>query len=124
MAPKPGSYITAHLDGWRVRPPLARVDSSHQRRRSHSEENPDRGMSLRIGVSAGEPVRNDNQLWGAAVNLAAKLCTHASPGSILITQVVHHVLVAKRIPFIGFGEVEAKGFERPIPLINVAWRDT
>ena len=124
MATKPGSYSTAHLDGWRVRPPLARVDSSHQRRRSHSEENPDRGMSLRIGVSAGEPVRNDNQLYGAAVNLAARLCTHAKPGSILVAQVVRDLLVGKRIPFTGLGEFEAKGFKQPIPLIEVAWRDT
>ena len=30
-----------------------------------SEENLDKGMNLRIGISAGEPVRNDNQLYGA-----------------------------------------------------------
>jgi class 3 adenylate cyclase len=89
----------------------------------HREENPDKGMSLRIGISAGEPVHNDNQLYGAAVNLAARLCDHAEPGSILVAQVVRDLLVGKRIPFVGLGEFEAKGFEQPIPLIEVAWRD-
>ena len=90
----------------------------------HSEENPDKGMNLRIGISAGEPVPNDNQLYGAAVNLAARLCTHAKPGSILVAQVVRDLLVGKRIPFSGIGEFKAKGFEQPIPIIEVAWRDT
>ena len=90
----------------------------------HSEENPDDGMDLRIGISAGEPVRNDNQLYGAAVNLAARLCAHAKPGSILVAQVVRDLMVGKRIPFTGLGEFEAKGFEQPVPLIEVAWKDT
>ena len=90
----------------------------------HSEENPDDGMDLRIGISAGEPVRNDNQLYGAAVNLAARLCAHANPGSILVAQVVRDLMVGKRIPFTGLGEFEAKGFEKPVPLIEVTWKDT
>lgn len=90
----------------------------------HSEENPDSGMELRIGISAGEPVRNDNQLYGAAVNLAARLCAHAKPGSILVAQVVRDLTVGKNIQFTGLGEFEAKGFEHPVPLIEVVWRDT
>jgi class 3 adenylate cyclase len=89
----------------------------------HSEENPDKGMHLRIGISAGEPVRNDNQLYGAAVNLAARLCAHAKPGSILVAQVVRDLMIGKGIPFTGLGEFEAKGFEGPVPLIEVAWKD-
>jgi len=89
----------------------------------HSQENPGKGMNLRIGISAGEPVRNDNQLYGAAVNLAARLCTHAKPGSILVAQVVRDLVVGKGIPFTGRGDFQAKGFEQPIPLIEVAWKD-
>ena len=90
----------------------------------HGEENLDQAMRLRIGISAGEPVHNDNQLYGAAVNLAARLCARAKPGSILVAQVVRDLLVGKNIPFTGLGEFEAKGFDQPIPLIEVAWRDT
>ena len=89
----------------------------------HSQQNPDEGMDLRIGISAGEPVRNDNQLYGAAVNLAARLCSQARPGSILVAQVVRDLIVGKGIPFSGRGEFQAKGFEQPIPWIEVAWQD-
>lgn len=89
----------------------------------HGEENPDEVMDLRIGISAGEPVRNDNQLYGAAVNLAARLCGHARPGSILVAQVVRDLLVGKGISFTGQGEFEAKGFEDPVPMIEVTWKD-
>jgi class 3 adenylate cyclase len=89
----------------------------------HGEENPTAIMNLRIGISAGEPVRNDKQLYGAAVNLAARLCAHAKPRSILAAQVVKDLCVGKAIPFVGRGEFEAKGFDQPLPLFEVAWRD-
>jgi class 3 adenylate cyclase len=90
----------------------------------HNEENPTAIMNLRIGISAGEPVRNDKQLYGAAVNLAARLCAHAKPRSILVAQVVKDLCVGKTISFVGGGEFEAKGFEQPVPLFEVAWMDT
>jgi class 3 adenylate cyclase len=90
----------------------------------HNEENPTAVMNLRIGISAGEPVRNDKQLYGAAVNLAARLCAHAKPRSILVAQVVRDLCVGKTIPFVGGGEFDAKGFEQPVPLFEVAWRDS
>ena len=89
----------------------------------HGEENLDEVINLPIGISAGEPVHNDNQLYGAAVNLAARLCAHAKPETILVAQVVRDLLVGKNIPFTGLGEFEAKGFDQPVPLIEVAWRD-
>jgi class 3 adenylate cyclase len=88
----------------------------------YNEENATANMNLRIGISAGEPVRNDKQLYGAAVNQAARLCTHAKPRSILVAQVVRDLCVGKTIPFVGGGEFEAKGFEQPIPIFKVAWR--
>jgi class 3 adenylate cyclase len=89
----------------------------------HNEENPKAIMNVRIGISAGEPVHNDKQLYGAAVNLAARLCAHAKPGSILVAQVIRDLCIGKTIPFAGRGEFEAKGFEQPVPLFDVAWRD-
>ena len=88
------------------------------------EESPDKAMNLRIGISVGEPVRNDNQLYGAAVNLAARLCAHSKPGSILVAQVVRDLLVGKNIQFTWLGDFEAKGFDQPVPAIEVAWRGT
>jgi class 3 adenylate cyclase len=90
----------------------------------HNEETPTAIMNLRIGISAGEPVRNDKQLYGAAVNLAARLCAQARPGSILVAQVVRDLCVGKTIPFVDRGEFEAKGFEQRVPMFELVWRDT
>ena len=87
----------------------------------HNEEDPEAIMNLRIGISAGEPVRNDQQLYGAAVNLAARLCDQAKPGSILVAQVVRDLCVGKTISFVDRGDFEAKGFDEPVPLFEVVW---
>lgn len=100
-------------------PDMSTVHKVHNK----AHENLHEKMRLRIGISAGEPVHNDNQLYGAAVNLAARLCAHAKPGTILVAQVVRDLLIGKNFPFTGMGEFEAKGFDQPIPLIEVAWRD-
>ena len=89
----------------------------------HNEENPTTIMNLRIGISAGEPVRNDKQLYGAAVNLAARLSAQAKPGSILVAQVVKDLCIGKSISFANRGEFEAKGFEQPVPMFAVVWED-
>ncbi len=89
----------------------------------HNEENPTAVMHLRIGINAGEPVRNDNQLYGAAVNLAARLCAHAKPGSIVVARVVRELSAGKKIPFVDRGKFEPKGFDRPMPLFEVAWNE-
>lgn len=88
----------------------------------HNEDNPKEVMNLRIGICAGEPVRNDKQLYGAAVNLAARLCAHAEPTSIFVAQVVKDLCVGKKIAFIDRGEAEVKGFEQPVPMYEVDWR--
>ena len=90
--------------------------------RKHNEENPREIMELRIGISAGEPVRNDKQLYGATVNLAARLCAHAKPGTILAAQVIRDLTVGKNIPYEDCGKIEAKGFDQPIPVFEIDWQ--
>ena len=45
-------------------------------------------LHLRIGLSVGEPVEHDNDLFGRTVQLAFRLCTHAKPDQILATEEV------------------------------------
>lgn len=73
---------------------------------SHNQENPDRAMHLRIGLSAGEPVAEDKDLFGATVQLAARLCACAQPGQIIIPSDVHDLCLGKKLPFNSQGERE------------------
>ncbi len=45
----------------------------------HPGRSGDSPVVVRIGVAAGEPVESDRDLFGCTVQLAARLCSHASP---------------------------------------------
>lgn len=91
--------------------------------RSYNEEHPTATMNIRIGISAGEPVYQDKDLFGAAVNLATQLCTLANPGTILVPQVVRDLCLGNTISFVGRGNVTVKGFHQSVTLFEVDWRN-
>lgn len=71
-------------------------------------------VQVRIGVAAGEPIERGDDLFGAAVQLAARLCAHADPGTILVSQAISELCLGKKIRF-GVAENTAlKGFDRSI----------
>ncbi len=74
---------------------------------------------VRIGISAGEPVDQHEDLFGAAVNLASRICGHASPGQILVSSAVRELSVGKPISFQDRGPIALKGFDDPIRLFEV-----
>jgi class 3 adenylate cyclase len=81
------------------------------------------GMTLqvRIGAAAGEPVEHHNDLFGATVQLAARLCGAASPDQILVSASVID-LCEGRFPFIDRGHLTLKGFEQPQQAGFLDWR--
>jgi class 3 adenylate cyclase len=81
-------------------------------------------IRVRIGVSAGEPVAERDDLFGAAVQLAARACNHATAGSILVSTAVRELCVGKGFAFEARGPFELKGFNEPIQLFEVSWRAT
>ncbi len=46
---------------------------------------------MRIGLNAGEPIAEDDDLFGTAVNLAARICAQAEAGQILAPIVVREL---------------------------------
>lgn len=90
---------------------------------AYNQEYPDAELHLRIGLSAGEPVKEDSQLFGLAVNLAARICASAVPDSILVAQVVRDLCLGKQIPFSELEEITPKGFYQPVRLFEVLWHE-
>jgi len=81
----------------------------------------DEPLRVRIGVHAGEPVEDSNDLFGVTVQMAARLCQDAAPESVLISETVRRVLGdAARV--IAAGTRTFKGFSEPAPVYEVAWR--
>lgn len=62
-----------------------RIQSDFEAFNTNSRER----LLVRIGIDAGEPVADSNDLFGSTVQTAARLCQTAEPGSILISRSVH-----------------------------------
>jgi len=88
---------------------------------AYNKENPETPLNLRIGLSAGEPIEEHGDLFGKAVQLAARLCAHAEPAQILVAQVVFDHCEGKKSPFLELGEVTPKGFHQPIRVYELNW---
>lgn len=87
----------------------------------YQQEHPERPLTARIGAAAGEPIEHHQDLFGSTVQLAARLCAHAEPEQILVSNVVVELCAGKRIPFRDLGEVALRGFESPVRVHAVAW---
>ena len=80
-------------------------------------------LAVHIGVNAGEPVAEESDLFGTSVQLARRICDHASSGQILVSNVVRELAAGKGFLFADVGEVVPKGFDEAVRLYEVRWRD-
>jgi class 3 adenylate cyclase len=80
-------------------------------------------LLVRIGLNAGEPVAEDEDLFGTAVQLAARVCARAEPGQVLAANVVRELAAGKGFLFSDMGDVVLRGFEDPVRLYEVRGPD-
>ncbi len=88
----------------------------------HAQANPDRQLKVRVGAAAGEPVEQHNDLFGTTVQLAARLCAHAQPEQILVSNAIAELCLGKGLLFEDLGEVSLKGFGSPVRAHAAAWK--
>jgi pimeloyl-ACP methyl ester carboxylesterase len=80
-------------------------------------------LSIRVGINAGEPIEEDGDLFGATVILASRLAAKADGGEILVANAVRELCSGKGFLFADRGEFVAKGFEEPVRVYEVGWRE-
>lgn len=85
------------------------------------QERGEHQIKVRIGGAAGEPVEHHDDLFGCTIQLAARLCSHAQPKEILVSNVVAELCIGKGLKFRALGEVPLKGFDRPVQIHAVVW---
>jgi class 3 adenylate cyclase len=81
----------------------------------------DHRLKVRAGAAAGEPVEHHDDLFGCTVQLAARLCSHALPEQIIVSNVIADLCLGKGLRFEDLGELSLKGFEGPVRAHAVAW---
>jgi class 3 adenylate cyclase len=79
-------------------------------------------FEVRIAVSAGEPVTENDDLFGAAVQLAARVCSSCEGGRILVSSAVRELCLGKGLQFEDEGLIPLRGFDEPMRVFEVAWR--
>jgi len=88
----------------------------------HARDHPTSPFQVRIGLNAGEPVDEEGDLFGTAVQLASRVSAHANPGQILSSNVVRELAAGKRFLWSDVGSVPLRGFDDPVRLYEVKWR--
>jgi class 3 adenylate cyclase len=77
-------------------------------------------LGVRIGLNAGEPVAEEEDLFGTAVQAAARICERAQPGQILVSDVVRQLAAGKGFHFTQRGRFLLKGFRERMRLFEVS----
>jgi class 3 adenylate cyclase len=88
----------------------------------HNQSESDVVLRARMGAAAGEPVEHHNDLFGATVQLAARLCDYGTPGQILVPGVVRDLCIGKPFQFEALGDIPLKGFAEPVRVFGVRWQ--
>jgi adenylate cyclase len=75
----------------------------------------DRRVRFRVGINLGDVIVDDKDLYGDAVNIAARLENLADPGGICISRTVHDQIRDRlALPFEDMGEQSVKNIARPV----------
>ena len=90
---------------------------------THNAANPELPLNLKIGINAGEPIAEDDDLFGTTVQLAARIVDKAVKGEILVSEIVRGICAGKELRFSNRGAFEMKGFADPVTLYQVELGD-
>jgi len=103
---------------------MQRVFAEHNEallRQAQDEHTEPVEVRVRIGLNAGEPIAEDEDLFGTAVNLAARIAAKAEGGEIVVSDTVRGLVAGKGFLFSERGDVALRGFEDPVRLYEVRW---
>ena len=78
---------------------------------TYSKQNPERKLRIRIGLNTGEVVEEAGDIFGAAVNVAARVAGKARGGEILVSEIVRQLVgPIAEMKFDYRGRYKLKGF--------------
>ena len=78
------------------------------------------GLGLHVGMHAGDVIREGDNVYGGAVNIAARVAGESEPGEVLVSDTVRGLArTSAGVSFEDRGEHELKGIEEPQRLFAV-----
>ena len=92
------------------------IEAGFERRNQGSGPPP---LRVRIGIAAGEPVESNDDLFGATVNLASRICQAAEGGQVLVADDVLELGTSEGFAFSPAGSRVLKGFPGEVALYEL-----
>ena len=78
------------------------------------------GLPLHVGVHAGDVIREEDNVYGGAVNIASRIAGASAPGEILVSDTVRSLArTSAGVAFEDRGEHEMKGIADPVRVYAV-----
>ena len=129
IATQEGTEVKSLGDGFMftfrsARRAVACAIAIHKALADHNREQRQAPISVRIGISVGEPIHDDKDLFGMSVIMAARIAAKAAGGQILISQVAHALTSSSGdFDFRPIGSMELKGISGSHSLFEVVWSE-
>ena len=91
----------------------------------YTEDNPDRPLRVRIGINVGEAIKEEEDFFGTAVVLAARIMGKAIGGQILVSDLFRRMAgTASGYKYSDQGWTQLKEFSDEEHLYEVDWRES
>jgi len=94
-----------------------------QRAFANRNQTADQPLLVRVGINAGEPLVEEDDLFGNSVIAASRICHEAAGGEIVVSDVVRQLVAGKAFSFGPRGDITLRGFDESVRLFEVRWRD-
>ena len=122
-----GSEIKTTGDGFMVSFSSASraLDAAIAMQRTIEEHfvNSETPIHIRVGIHAGEPIQEGEDLHGTAVIRSARIMGSGRGGQIMVSGIVRELVAGKDYKFINRGMHELKGIDEPARLFELIWED-
>lgn len=93
-----------------------------QQRLHHRNRTARLGLNVRVGISVGDAIHEDDDYFGRPVVEAARLCSAARGGQILASEAVRAIVGEREgQAFDAVGQLELKGLPEPLRTFEVMW---
>jgi len=105
-----------------------RVEKAFDERNADVGAHHDAPLRVRCGLNAREPIEDAgpdgrSDLFGSSVILASRIAAKANGGEILASMAVRELCSGKGFLFADLGDHELRGFEDPVRVFEVKWRE-
>jgi class 3 adenylate cyclase len=81
-------------------------------------------LRVRVGINAGEPIVEGDEIHGAVVFATERIASHADGGEVLVANVVRELAAGKGFAFRERGDLAVSGQEEPVRLWELLWAHT